>query len=124
MAEECMVARLNTNFRSGNLAEHLGLLLLKGIAAVAEVPRQEDVGLDAVATLLRRDDDGNCYAEDTFGVQLKSESEKTIKYSDHAFKWFKEQTLPMFIGRVSLDRSEMSLYPTIYVVTRCYCCGN
>ena len=54
-----MPSRLRTSFRSGNLAEQLGLLLLKGIAAVADVPRSEDVGVDAVATLLRRDPEGN-----------------------------------------------------------------
>jgi len=70
-----MPGRLRTSFRSGNLAEDLGLLLLKGIAAVADVPRTEDVGLDAIATLLRRASDGNCYAEDGFVVQLKSYSE-------------------------------------------------
>jgi hypothetical protein len=58
-----MAGRLRSSFRSGNLAEHLGLLLLKGIAAVADVPRTEDVGLDAIASLLRRDEDGNCYAD-------------------------------------------------------------
>ena len=70
-----MPGRLRTSFRSGNLTEHLGLLLLKGIAAVADVPRTEDVGLDAFATLLRRASDGHCYAEDGFVVQLKSYSE-------------------------------------------------
>jgi len=39
-----MPGRLRTSFRSGNLAEQLGLLLLRGIAAVADVPRTEDVG--------------------------------------------------------------------------------
>lgn len=37
-------------------ASRLDVLLLKGIAAVAEVHRQEDVGIDAVVTLLRLDD--------------------------------------------------------------------
>ncbi|NLS91164.1 MAG: hypothetical protein GXX96_03150 [Planctomycetaceae bacterium] len=46
-----MPGRRRSSFRSGDLAEHLGLLLLKGIAAVAEVARPEDVGLDAIATL-------------------------------------------------------------------------
>jgi hypothetical protein len=78
-----MPGRLRTSFRSGNLAEQLGLLLLKGIAAVADVPRTEDVGLDAVATLLRRAPDGNCYAEDGFVVQLKSYSATSIEYRDH-----------------------------------------
>src|SRR5438132_14267048 len=98
---EQMAGRLRTNFRSGNLAENLGLLLLKGIAAVADVPRTEDIGLDAVATLLRRDADGNCYAEDSFGVQLKAASETSLEYTDHGLTWFLGQSQPFFIGRVS-----------------------
>jgi hypothetical protein len=109
-----MPGRRRTSFRSGDLAEDLGIFLLKGVAAVAEVTRQEDVGLDAIATLLRRDDDGNSYAEDTFVVQFKSESEDEIEYRDHEFRWFTQQALPMFIGRVSLMRSEIALHPTIF----------
>jgi hypothetical protein len=109
-----MPGRRRTSFRSGDLAEDLGIFLLKGLAAVAEVQRQEDVGLDAIATLLRPDSDGNSYAEDTFVVQLKSESITELELRDHEFRWFTQQTLPMFIGRVSLKRSEMALYSTIY----------
>src|SRR6516164_8976286 len=108
-----MAGRRRSSFRFGDLAEHLGLLLLKGIAAVAEVSRQEDVGLDAVASLLRRDDDGNCYAEDTFVVQLKSESVEKIEYEEHELTWFLGQTQPMFVGHVSLQESRISLYSTI-----------
>jgi hypothetical protein len=110
-----MAGRRGSNLRSGDLAEDLGILLLKGVAAVAEVQRQEDVGLDAVATLLRPDDDRNCYAEDTFVVQLKAESVPHVEYAaDHAFKWFVQQSLPMFIGRVSLSDASIELYPTIF----------
>lgn len=110
-----MPGRLRTSFRSGNLAEELGLLLLKGVAAVAEVPRTEDVGLDAIATLLRHDPDGNCYAEDSFVIQLKSYSERTVEYKDHELTWFLGQTQPMFVGRVSLADAEISIYPTLHV---------
>jgi hypothetical protein len=110
-----MAGRLHSQFRSGNIAEHLGLLLLKGIAAVADVPRQEDVGLDAVASLLRKGDDGNLYAEDSFFVQLKSESKRTLKYRGHALSWLLDQELPMFIGRVSVKDAAISLYPTLHV---------
>jgi hypothetical protein len=110
-----MPGRLRTSFRSGNLAEHLGLLLLKGIAAVADVPRTEDVGLDAIATLLRRASDGNCYAEDGFVVQLKSYSETSIEYREHELSWLLGQSQPMFIGRVSLQDARISLYPTLHV---------
>lgn len=110
-----MPGRLRSSFRFGNLAEHLGLLLLKGIAAVAEVARQEDVGVDAVATLLRPDADGNRYAEESFLVQLKSESIFEIDYSGHALTWLLNQSHPMFIGRVSLADSRLSLYPTLNI---------
>lgn len=110
-----MAGRLRTSFRSGNLSEHLGLLLLKGIAAVADVSRPEDVGLDAIATLLRHDEDGNCYAEDSFVVQLKSESVTSIDYEEYELKWFVGQTQPMFIGLVSLADARISLYPTFFV---------
>lgn len=110
-----MPGRLRSSFRYGNLTEHLGLLLLKGIAAVAEVSRPEDVGLDAVASLLRRDEDGNCYAEDTFVVQLKSDSATTLKYRNHELKWLLGQSQPMFIGLVGFAESRISLYPTLYV---------
>lgn len=109
-----MPGRLRTNIRSGNLTEHLGLLLLKGIAAVADVPRTEDIGLDAVATLLRRDPDGNCYAEDGFVVQLKAESEASMEYRDHQLSWFLAQSQPMFIGLVSRKAARISLYSTVH----------
>lgn len=109
-----MPGRLHTNFRSGNLTEHLGLLLLKGIAAVADVPRTEDVGIDAVATLLRRDTDGTCYAEDGFVVQFKSDSETSMEYRDYQLRWFLAQSQPMFIGVVSRKDVRISLYPTLY----------
>lgn len=110
-----MPGRLLNSFRSGNIAEHLGLLLLKGIAAVAEVARPEDIGIDAIATLLRKDEDGNSYGEDTFFVQLKSASYSKLEYKDHELEWLVSQQLPMFIGLVSLEKSQISLYPTIFV---------
>jgi hypothetical protein len=110
-----MPGRIRTSFRSGNLSEHLGLLLLKGIAAVADVARPEDIGLDAIATLLRRDKDGNCYAEDSFLVQLKVASMTSIQYKGHELEWFVSQTQPLFIGLVSLAASQISLYPTLFV---------
>jgi hypothetical protein len=110
-----MPGRLRSSFRSGNLAEDLGVLLLKGIAAVAVVPRTEDIGLDAIATLLRRASDRNCYAEDGFVVQLKSYSETSIKYRDHELFWLLGQSQPMFIGRVLKPKSRISLHPTLFV---------
>jgi hypothetical protein len=108
-----MPGRLRSSFRSGNLAEQLGLLLLRSIAAVADVPRPEDVGIDAVATLLRLGADGNLYAEDLFVVQLKSESETSVEYKDHQLLWLLAQPQPMFIGIISRKDARLSLYPTL-----------
>lgn len=93
----------------------MGALLIKGIAAVAEVPRPEDVGIDVIATLLKPATDGNSYAEDTFQVQLKAESVRTIEFAGHSLKWLTHQKLPTFIGSVSLERSQIRLYSTIFV---------
>lgn len=100
------------DFRSGNWNEELGILLLKKIAAVAPVPRQEDFGLDAVATLLRKDRTADFfYAEDSFYVQFKSSSKKDIEYKDHAIAWLKGLQLPFFIGIVDKTASRLDLFP-------------
>lgn len=39
-----MPAKRSINFRSGDLAEQLGLLILQNIALVAPIPRTEDRG--------------------------------------------------------------------------------
>jgi hypothetical protein len=107
-----MTGRRLRSYRSGDWNEELGILLLKAFAAVAPVPRPEDFGLDAVATLLRPDVEGKFfYAEDSFYVQFKSESTKPISYKDHELKWLKNLQLPFFIGVVRKKDSRLSLFP-------------
>ncbi len=48
-----MPGRRHKHFRSGDINQELGILLLKGVAPVASVPRPEDFGIDAIGTLLR-----------------------------------------------------------------------
>ena len=48
-------------------------------------------------------------------MQLKAESVTTLEYKDHELTWFLGQTQPMFIGQVSLAKSQISLYPTLHV---------
>jgi hypothetical protein len=107
-----MPGRRGKNLRSGDLAEELGILLLKGIAAVAEVPRPEDVGYDGVATLLREDGSGFLYAEDSFYVQIKSASIESVPYEEHETEWLMNLKLPLFIGSVSSKDAKISLYTT------------
>jgi len=107
-----MTGRRLKSYRRGDWNEELGILLLKALAAVAPVPRQEDFGVDAVATLLRSDRKSRClYAEESFWVQFKSESQKTLSYKGQELEWLKNLQLPFFIGQVRRRDSMLRLFP-------------
>lgn len=105
-----MAGRRLGSYRKGDWNEELGILLLKSVAAVAAIPRQEDFGLDAVATLLRPENN-LVYAEDSFYVQFKSESMEPFSYRDHELEWLNNLQLPLFIGQVRRRGSELHLIP-------------
>jgi hypothetical protein len=89
------------NLRSGHAQEDFGCLLLKAIALVAPVPGPEDVGIDAVATLLRPETTRRLIPEDTFFVQIKASSESVVSYTTpDAVRWILELELPFFVGSV------------------------
>jgi len=92
------------------LNEELGILLLKGIAAVAAVPRPEDVGVDAIATLLREGQNDFLIAENSFFVQFKSAADKKVKFKEHEVRWLETHKLPYFIGSVRKADSAIDLY--------------
>lgn len=57
------------------------------------------------------DDSGDfLYAEDSFYVQFKSESDKKVEYHKDAVPWLRSLQLPLFIGRVNKRESLVSLY--------------
>jgi hypothetical protein len=103
-------AALDANLRSGLFKEQLGILILQSFTAVAQVPIHSDVGIDAVATLLRRVGSRRLLAEDSFYVQLKSDSKRAIEYSGDELKWLMSLQLPFLIGSVS--SSGLKLYAT------------
>ena len=109
-------ARRGKNFRSGDLAEQLGLYLLQSMALVAPVPRTEDVGIDVVCTLISEYDQYSYLAEDSFYVQIKSGSIREIEYSDVEVQWLANLKLPMFVAVV--DKVEMMV--SIYTCKRLY----
>jgi len=98
------------NLRSGDLAEQLGLLLLKNLALVSPVPRTEDVGIDAVATLIRKYDSRRYFAEDNFFIQIKSESISSITFKDQEVKWLYALELPYFVATVDRSCSKIDLF--------------
>jgi hypothetical protein len=74
-----MPAKRHKNYRSGDLAEQLGLLIMQNLALVAPVPRTEDVGIDSVVTLLEDHDQYSYIATDSFFLQIKSKIKEDKK---------------------------------------------
>jgi hypothetical protein len=105
-----MAGRRHKSFRRGDVNEELGILLLKAFATVAPVPRPEDVGIDAIATLLRPGPNQMLIAEDSFYVQIKSASTRTIAYKGHEIEWLTQLKLPLFIGSVNASTCTMELF--------------
>jgi hypothetical protein len=101
---------MNYSFRKGNLAEDLGIVLLRGLAAVAPVPRTEDQGIDAVASLLRQDGPHRVLPEDSFFVQLKAASVRQFTFEGEDVQWLKALKLPYFVGSVDVGQASISLY--------------
>jgi hypothetical protein len=101
------------NLRSGDLHEELGLFLLRSIALVAPVPRQEDVGNDAFATLIRPEGSRRLIPDMSFLVQLKAASISEVNYSGpDEVGWITNLEIPLFIGRVDLKQASISLFST------------
>lgn len=96
------------DFRGGDLAEGLGLELLRPFAFIAPVPRPEDVGIDAVATVFRPDNH-RLIAEDSFLVQVKAASIRKIQYGGEQLDWLRTLKLPFFWLRkrvISISREQ------------------
>lgn len=97
------------NFRSGDRSETLGAAILQLIATVTLYPRPEDFGIDAIATLLRRE--GRLvYAEDSFLVQFKSRTTDLLTFDSDSLTVLLGHELPVFVGKCDLSASELSLF--------------
>jgi hypothetical protein len=99
------------SYRSGDLKEDLGLVLLSGIGAVAPVSRKEDVGLDAIVTLFRPEA-RLLFAQESFYVQIKSSKTTEIAFDEDDVEWLRLIAMPFFIGLVEGENSVVRLYST------------
>lgn len=106
-----MPGRLGRNLRKGHLAENLGILILRGFCAVTQIRQEDDIGIDAVATLMQ--EEGNrLVAVGSFAVQIKAASVSEIKYSGDEIRWFLDQRVPLFVAVVDINASSFAIYPT------------
>ena len=114
-----MTARVG-NTRYGYLHENLGDHLLRAMSLVAPVPAYDDVGIDALATLLRPPVKALKYAEGgTFGVQFKAKSVKEIPFDlddeDNVkdkghIEWLRDLEIPFFVGVVDSKKASIAIY--------------
>ncbi|MEW6658801.1 MAG: hypothetical protein AB1424_09080 [Thermodesulfobacteriota bacterium] len=101
------------NLRSGDLHEDLGIYLLKQVALVAPIPRQEDVGNDAFVTLIRPEGSRRLIPDLSFLVQLKSASVASVTYkTSDEVAWISALDVPLFIGRVDRELARIELFTT------------
>ena len=108
-----MPGKRDGNLRSGDLHEELGIFLLKAISFVAPVPRQEDVGNDAFATLIRPEGNRRLIPDLSFLVQLKSASVGSVRYTtSDEMSWIVALEVPLFIGRVNIKKARIELFST------------
>jgi hypothetical protein len=83
--------------------------MLRPFAAVAPVPREEDFGIDVVATLLRQTGKA-LTASDSFFVQVKTHSAASFTFVGDGIEWLRSLRLPYFPLVVNLDKANASIY--------------
>lgn len=101
--------RIAANFRRANIAEGLAIQMFRPFAAVAEVGREEDYGIDLIATLLRREG-LSLIAEDSFLIQVKTHTAASFVFKGDGIDWLRHLRLPYFPTIANLDDATVTLY--------------
>jgi hypothetical protein len=101
--------RLAANFRRANIAEGLAVQMLRPFAAIAQVPREEDHGIDVIGTLLRREG-RTLVAAASFVVQVKTYTAPHFTFVGDGVRWLKELELPYFPMVANLDEGKVDLF--------------
>jgi hypothetical protein len=106
-------ARLRS-FRLGDRSELLVQHLLAGLAFTTPVPRQEDIGIDFLCSLIAQTNGkGLLRAGPFFTVQAKSKGTDKIPYAQpHELDWISQQENPMLICIADRDTASMDIYST------------
>jgi hypothetical protein len=104
-----VAGKRDANFRSGDLGETEALQLLRAVAFVAPVPREEDHGIDALVTIFR-EEGRSLHAENSFFCQVKTQSVKSIVYEADELKWLSGLRLPIFYVRPIRGESTIEIF--------------
>lgn len=105
-------ARLGS-FRLGDRAELLVEHLLAGVAFTTRVPRQEDIGIDFMCSLIKGSHgSGLLKAGPFFSVQAKSPGEVPVYDKTHELEWITHQENPLLVCVADREQSAMDVYST------------
>lgn len=100
------------SFRMGDRSELLIEYLLSGLAFTTRVPRQEDVGVDFLCSLINEDENRLLRAGPVFVVQAKSSCTEIVYEKPHELDWIINQENPFFICVADRNQSAMDMYST------------
>ena len=100
------------SFRLGDRSELLVQHLLAGIAFTVPVPRQEDIGIDFLCSLITGDDPRLLRAGAFFSVQAKSSAAPLPFEEPHALSWIRKQENPLLVCVADREAGAMDVYST------------
>jgi hypothetical protein len=101
------------SFRLGDRSELLVEHLLAGIAFTTRVPRQEDIGIDFMCSLITGSHGaGLLKAGPFFSAQAKSTAEAVVYEKPHELEWIMHQENPLLICVADRVASAMDVYST------------
>ena len=100
-------------FRLGDRAELLIEHLLSAIAFTTRVPRQEDIGIDFMCSLITGSHGAGLLKAGPFlSVQAKSSAEAVVYEKAHEREWIMHQENPLLICVADRAASAMDVYST------------
>jgi hypothetical protein len=101
------------SFRLGDRSELLVEHLLAGVAFTTRVPRQEDIGIDFMCSLISGSHGaGLLRAGPFFSAQAKSTPEAVVYEKPHELEWIMHQENPLLICVAERGASAMDVYST------------
>lgn len=104
-------ARLRS-FRLGDRSELLVEHLLAGFAFTTRVPRQEDIGIDFMCSLIYGEGEHLLKAGPFFTVQAKSSPQEIAYKEPYELEWIRNQENPILICVADRGATAMDVYST------------
>ncbi|WP_219702753.1 hypothetical protein [Marinomonas lutimaris] len=101
--------QLARNFRSGQIAESLAVILCRPFMSMAQIEQEEDFGIDLIGTLLK-ESKLTYSAEESCMIQVKISSSARFKIEGLGVTWLKQLFLPYFPLVIDRTKSMAFLY--------------